>query len=86
MIEGGVKMKKVYEAPEVEIELYELDASIASNCEVTVTFDPEQCPDMFPGGEFETYSMRSTNTPVFYEDSGTCDCYYNSNGGTYFNS
>ena len=34
-------MKKVYEAPEVEIELYELNASIASHCGIVVSNGPE---------------------------------------------
>ena len=61
-------MKKTYVAPDLEIERYELDASIASNCATVVTMG---------------YSMRGTE-PVynvqFYEDTN-CDCY--TTGGDY---
>lgn len=79
-------MKKTYVAPNLEIERYELDASIASHCCIVVSNGPEmgnhtQCQDY--QDPFGTYSMRGTE-PVynvqFYEDTN-CDCY--TTGGDY---
>lgn len=68
--------KKLYEAPNLEIEKYELDMSIASNCEIVVSNGPamgdhEECSDYD-----EPFSMaRSAPYNVdFYEDT-QCDCY-----------
>ena len=43
-------MKKTYETPKAEVERYQLDASIASNCETVVHNGPQmngysQCSD-----------------------------------------
>lgn len=77
-------MKKVYEAPTLEIELYQLDANIASNCGIVVHNGPEmgthrQCSDY--NDPFAAYSARSAVYNVqFYEDTN-CDCY--TTGGDY---
>ena len=52
-------MKKTYETPKAEVERYQLDASIASNCETVVHNGPQmngysQCSDYID--PFETYS------------------------------
>lgn len=79
-------MKKVYEAPTLEIEIYELDASIASNCYNVVNNGPEmgehkQCDDY--KGDWGEFSLnRNSDKPhnvTFYEDTN-CDCY--TTGGT----
>lgn len=86
-------MKKVYEAPKVEIEIYELNASIASNCTVVVTMGD------YGGGEGEppcndylemvglptisSYSLKSYNVN-FWEN--TCDCYTTAGGAGFFTS
>lgn len=88
-------MKKVYEAPEVEIELYQLDASIALNCADIVNAGPaigdkDACSGYIKweeengGGEIRTKSSASTTPCNFYE--GSCDCYYNAAGGNFFTS
>lgn len=86
-------MKKVYEAPTVEIETYELNASIASNCAVVVTMGD------YGGGEGEpacddylemvglptttsTYGLR--HNVNFWEN--TCDCYTTAGGDGFFTS
>ncbi len=86
-------MKKVYEAPEVEIELYELDRSIASNCHTVVNNGPEapghiQCDD-YPDNTFDdtmaaNYGARPHN--VSFYDESTCDCYYTADGNGYWQS
>ncbi len=86
-------MKKIYEAPDLEIETYQLDASIASNCEVVVSMGD------YGGGEGEpacndylemvglppitTYSLRPSNVN-FWEN--TCDCYTTAGGAGFFTS
>ena len=84
-------MKKVYEAPSLEIELYELDTSIASNCSTVVTMGPEG-----PGAE-KVCQDYYDETGELYPDSATlslrhnvdfwnnCDCYYSASG-TFFTS
>lgn len=79
-------MKKVYEAPEVEIELYELDKSIASHCGIVVHNGPElgthkQCGDYNDpfAARAATYGAGPYNVQ-FYEDTN-CDCY--TTGGDY---
>lgn len=81
-------MKKVYEAPSLEIELYELDASIASNCSTVVEMGPagpgaeKVCKDYYditgePYPESATWSLRH-NVDFWTEKS--CDCYYSASG------
>ena len=53
-------MKKVYETPDIIIERYELNKSIASNCATVVSNGPEvpgheQCEDY--DNPFGNYSM-----------------------------
>lgn len=89
-------MKKPYAKPMIEIEAYELNASIAANCGDKVTLGPEA-----PGKEvcdefkdaFEVFAVipgigiQSTGGTPFYNDgSANCDCYYSSGGGIYFTS
>ena len=63
-------MKKTYETPKAEVERYQLDASIASNCETVVHNGPQmngysQCSDYID--PFETYSAaRSVHNVQFY--------------------
>lgn len=85
-------MKKVYEAPKVEIEIYELDASIASNCAVVVTVGDyggdvsageTACNDYLERVE-STYSARKAYNVNFWEN--TCDCYTTAGGEGYFTS
>lgn len=83
-------MKKVYEAPEMEIELYELNASIASNCAVVVTMGD------YGGGEGEpacndylnmvgkAKSVGAAYNVNFWK--GTCDCYTTAGGPGFFTS
>ena len=86
-------MKRVYEAPVLEIEIYQLDANIASNCAVVVTMGD------YGGGEGEAacndylemvglptitgYSLRQHNVN-FWESS--CDCYTTAGGDGFFTS
>lgn len=85
-------MKKVYEAPTLEIELYELDASIASNCTVVVTMGDyggdlsngeEACKDYLEMVGLPTTYARAHNVN-FWEN--TCDCYTTAGGVGFFTS
>lgn len=83
-------MKKVYEAPTLEIEIYELDASIASNCKTVVTMGPEAsdaqkvCDDYYEkSGEPRTMTAAKAAYNIEFWES--CDCYYSANG-TFFTS
>ena len=85
-------MKKVYSKPSIEIEVYELNTDIASNCGQTVSLGPEApgktiC-DEFKDA-FEVFSIQSRavgGTPFYSDGSANCDCYYSSGGGVYFTS
>lgn len=79
-------MKKVYEAPIIEIEKYELSGSIAANCNIVVSNGPGiegylLCEDYKPEDGFGGYALQravEASNVNFYED--TCDCYYSANG------
>lgn len=77
-------MKRSYVAPTLEIELYELDQAIASNCGITVDPGPAMGDHkVCPGYEdpFGGLSLMSLPHNVqFYEDTN-CDCY--TSGGDY---
>lgn len=79
-------MKKVYEAPEVEIELYELDKSIASHCGIVVHNGPELGTHKQCGDYNDPFAAKASNYGAgpynvqFYEDTN-CDCY--TTGGDY---
>lgn len=87
-------MKKVYEAPSLEIEIYQLDANIASNCTVVVTMgdygggsdDQPACNDyleMVGKPLVTSYSGRAYNVN-FWETN--CDCYTTAAGPGFFTS
>ena len=89
-------MKKAYHKPLIEIERYELNASIAANCGRVISLGPE-APNKTICDEFkdafEVFSVipglgiQSTGGTPFYSDgSANCDCYYSSGGGIYFTS
>ena len=86
-------MKKVYVTPTVEIERYELDANIASNCGIVVSNGPgvgshQQCEDYEDPFAMSTYSMARSSGPhnvQFYEDTN-CDCYYSASDYGYWTS
>ena len=63
-------MKKTYETPKAEVERYQLDASIASNCETVVHNGPQM----------NGYSQCSDYIDPFYSED-TCDCYTTAGGG-----
>lgn len=86
-------MKKPYQAPALELELYELNASIASNCSVVVTNGPkvgnhELCDDYVDPFDTQTQRVTTFSGPYnvqFYEDTN-CDCYYSSSDNGYWTS
>lgn len=85
-------MKKTYSKPLIEIEVYELNSEIASNCGTTVSLGPEApgkttCDEFKDAFDVFSISMYSTGGTPFYEDgAANCDCYYSSGGGIYFTS
>ena len=86
-------MKKGYVKPMIEIEKYELNASIASNCRTTITIGPgdnngyacEEFEDSW--GDWSTWNARNSQVS-FYDgvDGPACDCYYSLGGEGYFTS
>lgn len=86
-------MKKTYVAPNLEIELYELNASIASNCALVVQMGPqgpgaiEVCDDYYA----KTGESRDPSTAALYSlphnvqfwSEETCDCYYSAGAGCF---
>ena len=81
-------MKRSYVAPTLEVELYQLDQAIASNCAIVVSNGPAMgdyapCEDFIdpfsvvPGG---MNVMSLPHNVQFYEDTN-CDCY--TTGGDY---
>ena len=83
-------MKKVYEAPEAEIELYELDASIAATCAWRLHLGPgygdHTACDEFKDSEDDIFTKSAmAGAPSFYDDN-TCSCYYSAGGESYFTS
>lgn len=82
-------MKKVYEAPILETEVYELDASIASHCGVVVHNGPadethDECDDYID--PYATgYSLKKVYNVGFY-DTESCDCYTTGAHATYWTS
>lgn len=89
-------MKKIYTKPFIEIEAYELNASIAANCGEPVSLGPEApgkdtCTEFEDAFEVKTLipgiSIQSVGDKPFYADgAANCDCYYSSGGGLYFTS
>lgn len=80
----------------VEIETYELSASIAGNCGMVIDLGPEAVgkktcddySDAFLTSIRPGYSVMSTGGTPFYPDVKDCgcDCYYSSGGNIYFTS
>lgn len=81
-------MKLEYVKPDLEVEIYELNTSIAANCGNLVSQGPEvgdhkacnEFGDIW-GDEFSLFAAQTS----FYDD-GTCECYYSSSGEGYFTS
>lgn len=83
-------MKKEYETPKLEIEIYTLDASIASNCKTSVSMGPgygeyDACEEF----DFDIV-MYSAETPFYDSDDekggGVCTCYYTAGNSGFFAS
>lgn len=85
-------MKKEYEAPSLEFETYELDASIASNCAIVVKMGPEApdamevCDDYYEETGEDKPAARSIPHNVQFWSEKTCDCYYSAGGKGCFTS
>lgn len=81
-------MKIFYEAPDLEIESYELDANIASNCNLVVDMGPEGpgaievCEDYYEKTG-EVAAMFSLPHNVQFWSEETCDCYYSAGDGCF---
>lgn len=91
-------MKKAYTRPLIEIEVYELNASIALNCSNVINLGPgipgsveyQMCSDYHDAGFLSIkpeYGLTSEKVTPFYEDGAkSCDCYYTSGSRGYFTS
>lgn len=76
-------MRKEYVKPSIELELYQLDTSIAGNCDVVTNVGPNDCMDW--GDDLIPWSLRGRSTPQhFYE--GNCDCEYTGGNSGSFTS
>lgn len=90
-------MKKVYHAPELEIEVYQMDASIASNCALVVEMGPDGpgvpsiqyvCDDYYEKTGEARITSRARSMPhnvQFWTDE-SCDCYYSAGDAGCFTS
>lgn len=87
-------MKKKYVAPDLEVEHYELNTSIAANCTEKPTMGPgvegiiiacDGQPTIPGDPDFEMFSARQSS---FYETGSAypCECTYSSGGEGYFAS
>lgn len=85
-------MKKIYVVPDLEIERYTLDANIALQCGVKVTFGPGQVSsdgditDVCNEFEGAWTTMALASDVSFYESGTVCTCYYSAGGEGYFTS
>ena len=79
-------MKKKYEAPTLETEIFELSEGIASNCGIVVDIGPivgdhiQVCPIYNEKDPFRSSTYSLPHNVEFYEDTN-CDCY--TTGGDY---
>lgn len=84
-------MKKAYEAPKLEFEVYELNQMIASNCAAVINSGPEHngkdaCQDWLDLIGITTYSAKAPAYNIeFYQDTN-CDCYYSATDNGFFTS
>lgn len=90
-------MRKTYMKPVIEIEAYQLNASIAQNCGIVISLGPEagdkKICDEFKDA-FEVFTVipgvgiqtTGGGTPFYSDGSANCDCYYSSGGSLYFTS
>lgn len=82
-------MKRVYIAPELEVERYVLNTAIALGCNTIVTWGPGDpthpnvCPEFPDIPVDEAVSVMSTAV-AFYDDN--CECTYSSTGAIYLQS
>lgn len=79
-------MKKEYEAPILDVEVFQLNQSIALNCTEEATFSPETtdangnvCDEWIVP---ENYSRRAYSVNNAMTNS-ECDCYNNHNSTTF---
>ena len=92
-------MKKSYTKPLIEIETYELSASIANTCSHKVNVGPgvpgsneyTQCSDFSDSGFLmsiiPSLEIQAQKGIPFYSDgAANCDCYYTSGNHGYFTS
>lgn len=88
-------MKRTYTAPRLELEVYKLNVSIASNCNIVVHNGPviegstkytTQCSDYYD--PFATQSLLRSVRPknVSFYDESVCDCYTTGGNGSYWTS
>ena len=85
-------MKKAYTAPELMFEVYEMSASIASQCQTQVSAGPadpthEACDEF--KDVFDTFSMKSSrphNVQFYDTQESVCDCEYTAGNTMYWTS
>ena len=83
-------MKKVYVAPTIEIERYELNSRIAASCDSVVTMGPGDdahitCSEFEDAWETAMFALDKS----FYNDgigTSNCTCYYSAAGEGYYTS
>ena len=82
-------MKKVYEKPVAEIELYQLSRSIATACDTVVTLGPaatgyEACEEYIvdTGSRSSAAAASETKIEGSFYSTDTCTCYHSLGDGT----
>ena len=84
-------MKKLYSKPSLEVEVYQLSASIAANCGNVVSLGPwapghETCSEYEGGFDVMGITVDSNGTSFYADGSANCDCYYTASGTGLFTS
>lgn len=68
-------MKKTYKSPMLEIERYELNSSIALNCDEIINLYIETCTDIMDMN-ISLFAIENPATP-----DAKCDCYVTAESG-----
>lgn len=78
-------MKLTYEAPRLDVELFQLNQSIALNCAITLNKGPDdECSDWEDRTTFSS-RMKVATMEIQVTDNSECDC-YNTLTDTFFTS
>ena len=77
-------MKKAYEAPELLVEKYVLDTSIAASCSAKLNHSDQDCYEDYMYGGVAPFSLEEQKQS--FVDEKVCDCYHTAGGEGFFTS